>query len=72
MQAHHAVELAREEGVVGDEDERRPVPFPRPQEELEHAPSGERVEVARRLIRQQEDRPDDERPRQGDPLLLAT
>ena len=57
--------------IVGDEDDRLAALDARAPERIEDLGAGRVVEVAGRLVGEQEGRPGDERPGDGDALLLA-
>ena len=56
---------------MGDEDERRPGLAIELEHQRHHCLAGGEVEAAGRLVGEQQHRPDDERAREGDALLLA-
>ena len=58
--------------VVRDHDDGLPEVVDRPAQELQDLLAGARVEVAGRFVGEQHGRLADERPGDGDPLLLAT
>ena len=66
-----AVGDRRRARLVGDHHDRLPELLDRVPEQLEDLGAGLRVEVARRLVREDDVRPRDERPRDRDALLLA-
>jgi hypothetical protein len=57
---------------VGDDDDRRPVGRVDLVQERDELRAGGRVEVARRLVGEDDRRPPDEGPGDGDALALAT
>jgi hypothetical protein len=57
--------------VVSDENQSGPLAAAQLGQQLEDAPAGPAIQVARGLVGKQNGRPGSEGPRQGDPLLLA-
>src|SRR5450759_1944475 len=71
VQLDHATAHRVDDGrVVGGHDEGGAGPVD-PVEQIHDAHAGARVEVAGRLVRQEDQRPVDERPGDGDSLLLT-
>ena len=69
---HDAVGVAGRSGVVGDHDDRLPEAFDRGASQLEELGGRLRVEVAGRLVGEDQLGPGHHRPGGRDPLLLAT
>src|SRR6185437_4463475 len=69
--ADHAVATGGERGIMGDERERRAAPRPEIEDELDDRAPGRLVEIAGRLVGDQERRAGAERARQRHALLLA-
>src|SRR5438128_6311870 len=67
----HAIGIGRGLRVVRDEDDGLAAPDTRPVQRVEDAATGRVVEVAGRLVGEEQRGPRDERPRDRHPLLLA-
>ena len=70
-QEHDEVRIRGGERVVGDHDDRLAMLVDGAAQELEHLRRGVRVEVAGRLVGEDQLGPADQRSRTRDPLLLA-
>ncbi len=71
LQAQDALAAARQLEVVGHEDQGRAALAVEPEDELDHRVRGVAVQVAGRLVAEEDLRAVDEGAGQGDPLLLA-